>query len=251
MTKKLNIALFVLITLTILSLIMVGATTEYYPLNKQTNLILTCKVDNAVPSASATMNLTISYPNGTPMIDNQIATAKGNGIFNYTTTFPITGIYKPVLVCVDGDSSYSDDSGFYEINVNGYELRTSNSIIYTLLFIGGIFVFLLFLYCSIFIPWRNPKNEEGQVIGVNELKYLKLVSIVFTYLVFLFLMGMITSISKNFFLFDNGSKLFEMFYWILLRLLWPLIVVVLIIWFVQWASSKKLAKQLKRGLPLR
>jgi len=228
-----------------------SADIEYYPLNKQTNLILTCKINGAIPSASATMNLTISYPNGTPMIDNQLATPMGNGIFNYTTTFPINGIYKPVLVCVDGVLSYSDDSGFYEINTNGYELRTSNSIVYTLLLIVGIFIFILLLYGSIAIPWKNPQNEEGQVIGVNELKYLKLVMIVFAYLVFLFLMGMITSISKNFLLFDNGSRLFEMIYWILLRLLWPLIVVVLVIWFIQWATGKKLAKQLKRGLPCR
>jgi len=98
----------------------VGASTETYKVNTPVNLILTCTINNAIPSASATMNITIAYPNGTLLVDNQPATAKGSGIFNYTLTFPIIGTYHPTLLCIDGSNSYSDSSSSYQVTPDGF-----------------------------------------------------------------------------------------------------------------------------------
>jgi hypothetical protein len=104
----------------VMSMVMVQAQTETYQVGRETNLILTCTINNAIPSNSATMNITIAYPNGTIFINNKNATPLGNGVFNYTTTFPIIGTYHPTIICIDGTNSYSA-SDFYNITGNGKE----------------------------------------------------------------------------------------------------------------------------------
>lgn len=105
------------------------ANTETYKLNEETSLVLTCTINSAIPSALTTMNLTIAYPNGSLFINNKGATALGNGIFNYTATFPVIGIYHPTLLCIDGTNSNSNSNNEYEITGNGKTAPDGNIII--------------------------------------------------------------------------------------------------------------------------
>jgi hypothetical protein len=128
MNKKLYIPFAILILMGLV-LPIFSATTETYKVGESTNLILTCTINNAVPSASATMNLTIAYPNGSLFVNNKGATDLGNGVFNYTTIFPIIGIYHPTLVCIDGTNSNSNSNNEYEITGNGKTAPQGNIIV--------------------------------------------------------------------------------------------------------------------------
>ena len=107
---------------------MVLADIEIYELNKETDLKFTCTLNNQIPTG-ASYNITISYPNGTTFIDNAEATAKGNGAFNYTTTFTEAGTYKVQMFCYDGVYSYSG-VGYYEITGNGKAAPQGNVILF-------------------------------------------------------------------------------------------------------------------------
>ena len=102
----------------LLALPLIFANTEYYPLNEEIDLKFTCTLNDAIPSASATYNITINYPNGTYFINNQEATLIGSGAFNYTTNFTEIGTYKVQMFCWDGAYSFSNE-GFYIITSNG------------------------------------------------------------------------------------------------------------------------------------
>jgi len=65
--------LFLILILLIIPTIF--AETEIYPINKNVELKFTCTSNNAIPSALATYNITINYPNGTTFINNKQATA--------------------------------------------------------------------------------------------------------------------------------------------------------------------------------
>jgi len=140
----------------------VSGGTETYQVNTEVNLKLTCTVNNAIPSAGATMNLTIAYPNGTLLVDNKPTTARGSGIFNYTITFPSIGTYYPTLMCVDGSDSNSDSSGVYNITPNGIEMSGWKIAVEIFAAMSTLVLFLLFLYLSgSGIKSGMAKQEQG------------------------------------------------------------------------------------------
>jgi len=108
--KNLRGILIIAIFLILISGMLIGVASalETYKQNTPIDLKFTCTLNNAIPSASTTYNITIDYPNGTTFINNQLATPKGQGLFNYTTTFKKVGTYKVLEFCYDSPYSYSN-----------------------------------------------------------------------------------------------------------------------------------------------
>jgi len=88
-------------------------------------------------------------------------------------------------------------------------------------------------------------------MSVNDLKWLKLFAMVFTYLTFMFIMAMSYTITENFLYIGNASAIFEAVYLITLAFFFP--IVVLLPWVVMYLlfHDKKVKKLLERGLPMR
>jgi len=59
-----NTKIMLIFTVFLFSMFCVTAGTEYYEVNQESNLILTCTIDNGIPTPPATMSLTVSYANG-------------------------------------------------------------------------------------------------------------------------------------------------------------------------------------------
>jgi hypothetical protein len=133
----------ILVILSLLVLPLVLADTETYQINQNVDLRFTCTSNGAIPSAAATFNITVNYPNGSTFINNKKTTTLGNGAFNYTLMFRETGLYKVQMFCVDGSSSYSNE-GYYDITPTG-KIQTSisnNPILIVLGIIGiGLIIF--------------------------------------------------------------------------------------------------------------
>ena len=157
MNKKNKLVIKSLILTIFIGIIILGgihyinAETEIYPVNKEVDLKFTCTLNNAIPSPTTEFNISINYPNGTTFINNQPATALGNGAFNYTTTFTQTGIYKVQMFCYDGTYSYSNE-GFYDITPTG-KIQTSILENPILLILGILGLGLVVLGSTKGIPW--------------------------------------------------------------------------------------------------
>jgi len=124
--------------------------TETYKVNQNVDLKFTCTLNNAIPSAAATYNITLNYPNGSEFINN-LTTPLGNGAFSFNTIFPITGLYKVQMFCWDGTYSFSDE-GYYDITPTGI---VQTSILNNSLFIFlGILGLILVVFGAVKgIPW--------------------------------------------------------------------------------------------------
>jgi len=142
-TKSILTMIGIVLLTIFLSLSLISAETEIYPLNKTIDLKFTCTLNNAIPSVGTKYNITISYPNGSAFINNQQTTALGNGAFNYTTTFTSLGLYKVQMFCYDGTYSFSNE-GFYEITGNGSEKPEGIVIVLFSIIFLIIFGFMLY-----------------------------------------------------------------------------------------------------------
>lgn len=108
-------------------------------INNPINLQLTCTVANQIPSASATYNISVFYPNGSILVNNVQAQAQGQGSFNYTLTHNTTGTYTIKSFCYDTVGNYSNEDTYY-CNPSGKDVTSEQT---NLIIIGLIVFFIL------------------------------------------------------------------------------------------------------------
>ena len=208
-----------------------------------------CEINEDVCSSSTHCNITIRYPNGTYIVASSVATYNHTtGDANYTlTNTEKVGEYSTRIICKDG--VYNGTSTFnFKITPAGKDLTTGEGIIYIIVFFGSFVLFGLSLYGSIKIKWKDHRNEEGRVMSINDLKYVKVFLWWMNYILLIWLCFLLYGITYNFLYLDAASRFFRMVYYFLLAFFYPSIVCFLFISLVLYAQSKKLKKILSRGL---
>lgn len=174
MKNKLSLCI---IALTLLICIMPFslAETETYQVNTPVDLKFRCTLNNAIPSASTTLNFTINYPNGTAFIDNKLATPLGQGYFNYSTTFTKIGNYPAVIFCTDGTYSYSN-SGSYDITETGEAISESFGLILGQLGIIALFIVISFAFDKKRWKIRSLFHMAALFIGIILLNSIRIIA---------------------------------------------------------------------------
>ena len=180
-----NKLLLLLIGIFLISLV----SAETYKQNTPIDLKFTCTLNNAIPSASTTYNITIVNPDGTTLVNNQKATPQGQGAFNYTITPIQIGTYKVLQFCYDSPYSYSNTE---EIEIKSTSL-TFLIFIYALaviFFISTLIVdeeFLVYISGVLFLVGGVYIMING-LEDVNDL-YSRTISFVSIGIGFLFTVG--------------------------------------------------------------
>jgi len=208
------------------------AMTETYQLGSNINLQFTCTLNNAIPSGSTTFNISIYYPNGDYLVDNQQATAQGQGSFNYTTNFPIVAdCYKVKMFCTDGTYSFSDE-GCYKINPTGVDQTTSQGL-------GSLSYLLIMFGLTFLIGYLGFRFSESKTLWVLGIFFIFLSLLFVVYDVYL---GY--EYHKNFTGMAN-SGVPETIFWIFMFLLIAGLIISVVLLFTRW---KELARYIKREL---
>ena len=166
------------------------------------------------------------------------------------TAFADAGFYSFDIGC-NNTNIGGFVSGIFEINESGYELTTANALIYMLGIFGMVGFFLILLYGAMKIPYRNPPNADGQVIGIHEYGYLKIFCIVFSYIILMWTFGMLEFVLRNFEIGNGINEAFNFGFWVMFSFMWPLIVVSFLLVLVNYLNRKKFLKALERGVPTR
>lgn len=202
---------------------------DTYPLDSNVNLRFRCTLNDQIPSAGTTYNISIFYDKtGAVIVDNEQANALGSGLFNFTQSFNLTGDYQVISLCIDGVNNFSSD-GFIHITAGGEELSTDESILYVLLF---LFVFFIFSFCTFFafaIPFKNDRSDEGFILSIAKKKYFKLFAIFGSYASLVWLFNLMLAISINFLPIQQFTGLFTLIFNVMLFMSWPLLLM-MIIW---------------------
>ena len=251
MKKTIGLMFGILLLISLVSLV----SAEYsYLFEKDTtiDLHISCfDTNNSFCSSATNCQISVYYPNQSAVIINQSMTYNET-FFNYTlieSQTDIIGEYSAIANCQGTTNGFSEFN-FY-INPSGKDLSTAQGIIYIILLVIAFFIFWISIYGSFKIPWRNTRDDSGKVVSVNDLKWLKLFLMVFSYLTFMFIMAMTYNITENFIYLGNVSSYFHYVYLILLTFFFP--IMVLLPWVVLYVvfQDKKVKKLIERGLPMR
>lgn len=221
-----------------------SAETETYKVNTSTNLQFTCTLNNEIPT-NATFNITISDKNGDYLVNNQETQAQGNGAFNYTTTFTKPEIYKVQMFCIDGTYSYSNE-GYYDITKTGTTLNTGEALTYFILAFGVLLLFMISFYFMIVMPYGNNINEQGAVIKISKLKYVKLGLILLTWVLMTWFLNILIGLSDNFVSLTMYYGFFGFIFTIMNSLALPLGVVIITICIFEIIRDTNIMKAIKK-----
>lgn len=212
---------------------------------------ISCTLNGFPCTSSALCNFTSEYPNGSYLVNNKEMNYISGGDFNYTLpSSSVTGEYPFKTSCSQEGNNETIKSSF-EITQTGSELSTAQGIVYVVVLIASLFAFILALIGAIKIPFKNTRNDEGQIISVNDLKFVKIFLCFASYLLLMWIFFLVRNISLAFLELEATYYFFNLFYWFMLAFLFPIFVVFIIFSVIIFLESKKIKKALKRGLPVR
>jgi len=150
---------------------------EVYPSNQDIELRFLCTLNNAIPSATTTYNVTINYPNGSTFIDNKDATPLGQGAFNYTINSPVTGEYEIQSFCYDGSYSYSN-TDYITLTPSGTATDSSQSIN-----LFGSLLLIIILGIAFFVIAFKSENVVAKISFYSFAVIILIISILYTLII--------------------------------------------------------------------
>lgn len=189
----------------------------------------------------------ITYPNSTIANSFSVMT-QNSGYWNKTfCSNDINGVYT-VVGSGDPDSFNEPWGCVYEVSINGAKTDTSRTIGYLIALIVSIGLFIFFFYASLVLPWSDKVNEEGWIVGVNELKYVKLIMWFLTYLSLMFITTIAHEITGSLLLMVGASNFFNAMFTFLFILAFPLFVALFIVGAIALIEGKKTKELINRGI---
>ena len=196
------------------------------------------------------VNITrISAPDSTIVLSGQNPMTKVDTIYN--RTFCNTSQLGQYLIDWKADPDSITTAGNYDlfVSITGQKPTTAQGTIYFFLGILSIILFCLSLFGAIKIKWKHPRDNRGQIIGLNDLKYLKLLLWFVTYLILIFITFAFTHVSRIAD-WDVAGNWFNFMFWFLIVGLLPTFILTLVLGFVSFMESKRISNLIKRGIKI-
>jgi len=204
----------------------------------------------AITSNNATAcNLTTINAPGSLIIINQEGN-RTSQTFNFSIggdNYSEFGVYCHNLECSDGFTMITGDK-CYEINYFGKELTSSQSTLYIGLLAILIFILLITLFGIKYLPSDNKKDDQGRILSINFIKYLRLPLSLFAYFLFTGIIFLSSNVAYAFLSEQLGAKILFAIFSILLSVS-PIILILLVIsFFVKFFNDKEIQRMLNRGI---
>lgn len=197
------------------------------------------------------VNITrVSAPDSSVLLQGNFSMDKADTIYN--KTFCTTSQLGQYIVDWKADPNGITSAGNFDffITLTGQKPTTAQGTIYFFLGFLSIIIFCLSLYGAIKIKWKHPRDMKGQIIGLNDLKYLKLFLWFFTYLMLIFITFAFKHVSQIAD-WDVAGNWFNFMFWFLVVGLFPTFVLTCVLGFVSFMESKKLNDFFKRGIKVK
>lgn len=142
---------------------------------------------------------TINYPNSSLAISNKEMTLIGTSTFNFSFCDTETiGTYNYDYIDAEENFFVND----FTITKNGFDITTSEALLYFALLLANLIIFALFLFVAITTPFDNVTELEGRsteiVIKVTKSKYMKIIASWLAYGSFLWFITLLTGITQNY-----------------------------------------------------
>lgn len=195
---------------------------------------------------ATSVNITIQFPNSSIAVENQPMTQLMGDIWNYTfQQANETGKYI-FYYCDENLKNCEED--YFKVTYFGREITTPQAIIQGLLFFVLMFLFVVNVYGIGILPSKNEKDEDGKIISINQLKYLKLVFIGTAWILLMALMFISSNIGFAFLQNKIIGNFFFVVWQIMMRVTLPAIAIISVYFIAFVIQDKRSRKLIERGV---
>ncbi len=203
-------------------------------------------------SPSAYCNMTIKYPNSTASINDLRMTNNNNGIFNITipsSNVEILGDYNWDMFCCD-NADCGEAHGIFKITKSGGEISQEKAIVYIAMIALLVIIFLLCLAGVGWLPDSNAQDEDGMILSINKLKYVRSILYAVAYALLIGIIFLASNVSYLFLETPMMGNFLFMVYRVMMYLAFPMVVVWFIFIFVKMYNDKEIKNMLDKGIPV-
>lgn len=193
----------------------------------------------------------IKFPDHHDLVIEKVM-VQSESYFNYSLDSGNTTQLGEYQYCYECGNNVDVATGCipFIISSTGTNLETSQAIIYFIFLLAAVGTFAFCFYYAVKIEWKHTADEEGFIIGVNDLRYLKIFLSVICYVLLFFISAMLMSITQNFIPELGVSGFFSWVYWVLLALMYPVMIVAIIMMVFVFLTNKDLQRKMDLGIPV-
>lgn len=190
-------------------------------------------------------NVSIYYPNSTLVHFNQPMANMRGDIWNYSFCNTSTlGEYMYEYCDLLG---YDCRENTFEITYAGLEVTEGQAIIYTALLLLLIFFFIITFLGIGLLPASNTRDEEGKIVQISWLKYLRSPLWFFEWILLIGIMFLASNLAFGFLAEPLFGELFFIIYRIMFMLT-PIMCLVWMAWFyIKFVQDREFKKMFERG----
>lgn len=192
------------------------------------------------------LTITVFYPNTSVFVDNQVMVI-GDHYASYEITPPVFGNYDYLIVDNTGAEEVDTFDEFVATST-GVELNTSTSIVYSSMLFLLIFFFLVTLFTITQLPNSNTKDEDGKIMSISYLKYLRSTLWIVEYFLVVAIMFMVSNLGFAYL----GETLFAEMFFNIYRIMFALAPVIVLVWmvyfFVKIYNDRQFQRLINRGM---
>lgn len=220
---------------------------------QNTKINVTTRCDNGLGfecDSTFSCNITIENPSQQIIIRNEGMT-KNETVYNLTlfsNQSSILGFYKNDVCCNNGTSG-GCETFFHKITPTGVEDTLTQAIIYIIVLLIAMTSFFTFTFFAIKLNGdRFKRDDEANVIDINQLRHLKPLFWYFSYfsLMWIFFIGW--QLTSGFLLLDFTSQVLYFFFILMLIFAFPSLVILIYATAVNMITDKKLGNVFRRNL---
>ena len=165
--------------------------------------------------------------------------------------FSRLGEYAYLIDCSSTEGLGGSVSIGFEVTESGFGVTEGQAIIYFIALIIAMLFLSLFLFGAITIPWGHSTDPEENIISVNDLRFVKIFLIAISYVMAMFIFGLLRSITGGLLVFTGVSNLFNWGYQVMLAFMYPLIVLTFVFAFIIFLQNLTTKKKLRRVLTIK
>ena len=181
------------------------------------------------------VNIThIQLGDGSDLKVNEAMTKDGT-FYNYTLNSSYTSSLGEYCVFGYGDDGADGIWHFcFNVTPTGEESTTSDTIFYGILLLILFIVDIFSFYMVFGLTLDNPRNEEGEVLGISLQKYGKIVVIGLLYGLILLTLNLMNAVSQSLFSIPQFSGIIGGLFLVMLSLAWYWTILI-IMWLIYTA----------------
>jgi len=187
----------------------------------------------------------VQDPTGDTAVNN-VSMTFNETFYNITMPTNRTGTYSVIGACSSATNMTFEFS--YLVTQSGAELSGSEATLHVTTLVILLLLVTVGVWGAIVLPFKNSRDGDGFVLGINYFKYLKVFMWFFSYFLFVWILNILVGLSNNYLSLNFVFPVFSFLFRFLSVMMYPSFIILFVIMIALYFKDKQVQKWIERGI---